>query len=135
VTAKNHLILTRRAGKSGAPADFRDEKPDPVRLELFNNLFMAVAEQCGTVLRNTAQSVNIKERLDFSCAIFDAEGGLIANAPHVPVHLVTRLRSTTPMRGAPICRISRSSPRCLTRGGAKSGSLWLAVAIMLILAV
>jgi 5-oxoprolinase (ATP-hydrolysing) len=62
-------------------------KPDPVLLELFNNLFMAIAEQSGAVLRNTAQSVNIKERLDFSCAIFDADGGLIANAPHVPVHL------------------------------------------------
>jgi 5-oxoprolinase (ATP-hydrolysing) len=62
-------------------------QPDPVLLELFNNLFMAIAEQSGAVLRNTAQSVNIKERLDFSCAIFDAQGGLIANAPHVPVHL------------------------------------------------
>ncbi len=87
VTAKNHLILTRRADKRSAISHLQDEKPDPVRLELFNNLFMAVAEQCGTVLRNTAQSVNIKERLDFSCAIFDATGGLIANAPHVPVHL------------------------------------------------
>jgi 5-oxoprolinase (ATP-hydrolysing) len=58
-----------------------------VRLELFNNLFMAIAEQSGAVLRNTASSVNIKERLDFSCALFDATGGLIANAPHVPVHL------------------------------------------------
>ena len=56
-------------------------------LELFNNLFMNVAEQTGAVLRNTAQSVNIKERLDFSCAIFDATGALVANAPHVPVHL------------------------------------------------
>jgi 5-oxoprolinase (ATP-hydrolysing) len=60
---------------------------DPILLELFNNLFMAIAEQSGIVLRNTSQSVNIKERLDFSCAIFDASGGLIANAPHVPVHL------------------------------------------------
>ena len=56
-------------------------------LELFNNLFMNVAEQTGAVLQNTSMSVNIKERLDFSCAIFDAEGGLVANAPHVPVHL------------------------------------------------
>jgi 5-oxoprolinase (ATP-hydrolysing) len=60
---------------------------DPVFLELFNNLFMAVAEQMGAVLRNTSTSVNIKERLDFSCALFDATGALIANAPHVPVHL------------------------------------------------
>ena len=61
--------------------------PDPVRLELFANLFMAAAEQMGAALQNTAYSVNIKERLDFSCAIFDAQGSLIANAPHIPVHL------------------------------------------------
>lgn len=60
---------------------------DPVRLEIFNNLFMSIAEQMGVRLRGTAQSVNIKERLDFSCAVFDAEGNLIANAPHIPVHL------------------------------------------------
>ena len=62
-------------------------KADPIRLELFNNLFMSIAEQMGEALRATAQSVNIKERLDFSCAIFDAKGALIANAPHMPVHL------------------------------------------------
>jgi 5-oxoprolinase (ATP-hydrolysing) len=60
---------------------------DPVRLEIFNNLFMAIAEEMGVALQSTATSVNIKERLDFSCAIFDAEGALIANAPHIPVHL------------------------------------------------
>lgn len=60
---------------------------DPVLIELFNNLFMGIAEQMGAVLRNTSTSVNIKERLDFSCALFDATGALIANAPHVPVHL------------------------------------------------
>jgi 5-oxoprolinase (ATP-hydrolysing) len=60
---------------------------DPVMLEIFNNLFMSIAEQMGAVLENTAVSVNIKERLDFSCALFDAEGDLIANAPHMPVHL------------------------------------------------
>jgi len=60
---------------------------DPVRLEIFNNLFMNVAEQMGVVLENTAVSVNIKERLDFSCAIFDPDGDLVANAPHMPVHL------------------------------------------------
>ena len=60
---------------------------DPVRLEIFNNLFMAVAEEMGVALQSTATSVNIKERLDFSCAIFDREGALIANAPHIPVHL------------------------------------------------
>ncbi len=60
---------------------------DPVLLEVFANLFMAIAEEMGVTLKNTASSVNIKERLDFSCAIFDAEGGLVANAPHMPVHL------------------------------------------------
>jgi 5-oxoprolinase (ATP-hydrolysing) len=60
---------------------------DPVLLEIFNNLFMAIAEQMGVTLANTASSVNIKERLDFSCALFDADGQLIANAPHMPVHL------------------------------------------------
>ncbi len=60
---------------------------DPVRLEIFNNLFRAIAEEMGVVLQSTARSVNIKERLDFSCALFDASGNLIANAPHIPVHL------------------------------------------------
>ncbi|MBD2841069.1 hydantoinase B/oxoprolinase family protein [Erythrobacter rubeus] len=60
---------------------------DPVTLEIFNNLYMSIAEQMGIVLRNTSQSVNVKERLDFSCAIFDRSGNLVANAPHVPVHL------------------------------------------------
>ncbi len=63
------------------------EKADPVLLEVFNNLFMSIAEQMGEALRATASSVNIKERLDFSCAVFDAKGGLVANAPHMPVHL------------------------------------------------
>ncbi len=86
VTRLDHLLLARVAARPGRqPAS--SEKPDPVLLELFNNLFMNVAEQTGAVLRNTAQSVNIKERLDFSCAIFDAAGALVANAPHVPVHL------------------------------------------------
>ena len=86
VTAQNHMLLRRttplveRAAPGTAAAD-------PVLLELFNNLFMAVAEQTGAVLQNTAQSVNIKERLDFSCALFDAASNLIADAPHVPVHL------------------------------------------------
>ncbi len=60
---------------------------DPIRLEIFNNMFMSIAEEMGTVLKNTAYSVNIKERLDFSCALFDKKGGLIANAPHIPIHL------------------------------------------------
>jgi 5-oxoprolinase (ATP-hydrolysing) len=86
VTPKNHVIL-RRITPRADDAIGDATRADPVLLELFNNLFMAVAEQSGAVLRNTAQSVNIKERLDFSCAIFDEAGGLIANAPHVPVHL------------------------------------------------
>ncbi|HZO21682.1 MAG TPA: hydantoinase B/oxoprolinase family protein [Steroidobacteraceae bacterium] len=61
--------------------------PDPARIEIFNNLFMHIAEQMGEVLKATAQSVNIKERLDYSCALFDPQGGLVANAPHMPVHL------------------------------------------------
>ncbi len=85
VTNRGDLLLTRvvaRPARSGAGAEV-----DPVMLEIFNNLFMSVAEQMGVRLRATAHSVNIKERLDFSCAIFDASGGLIANAPHIPVHL------------------------------------------------
>lgn len=62
-------------------------EPDPIRLEIFNNLYQFIAEQMGIVLQNTAVSVNIKERLDFSCAIFDSSGLLVANAPHIPVHL------------------------------------------------
>ncbi len=73
--------------------DAGDERPDigdaadPVQLEIFNNLFMSIATQMGTVLQRTAVSTNIRERLDFSCAVFDREGGLVANAPHIPVHL------------------------------------------------
>ena len=86
VTALDHMILRRtEALPTRVPAG--SEKPDPVLLELFNNLFMNVAEQTGAVLQNTSMSVNIKERLDFSCAIFDGSGALVANAPHVPVHL------------------------------------------------
>jgi 5-oxoprolinase (ATP-hydrolysing) len=79
------LILTRAVPLNREKAIGTDV--DPVRLEIFNNLFMAIAEEMGIALQSTATSVNIKERLDFSCAIFDAEGALIANAPHIPVHL------------------------------------------------
>ncbi len=75
---------------TGAPKELhRDDLtvPDPVRLEVFGNRFMSIAEQMGAVLRNTSVSTNIKERLDYSCAVFDREGGLVANAPHIPVHL------------------------------------------------
>jgi len=85
VDAAANLILTRTAPLARLPDAGTDA--DPVLLELFNNLFMSVADQMGATLANTAWSVNIKERLDFSCAIFDAAGDLVANAPHVPVHL------------------------------------------------
>jgi 5-oxoprolinase (ATP-hydrolysing) len=85
VTAQNHLVLRRVVASPERRAI--GTSADPVMLEIFNNLFMSIAEQMGLRLQNTAHSVNIKERLDFSCAIFDAGGQLIANAPHMPVHL------------------------------------------------
>jgi 5-oxoprolinase (ATP-hydrolysing) len=99
VTARGDLLLSRRGtgGRTALPCaggsrgvvlpGRQSTTADPVMLEIFNNLFMSVAEQMGVRLQSTAHSVNIKERLDFSCAIFDAGGGLIANAPHMPVHL------------------------------------------------
>ena len=85
VTSQNHLVLERT--KKAERAHAIGTTADPVLLEVFNNLFMAIAEQMGVTLANTSYSVNIKERLDFSCAIFDPEGNLVANAPHMPVHL------------------------------------------------
>ena len=85
LTALNHLVLERREAREVRYA--AGTTADPVLLEVFNNLFMNIAEQMGLQLQNTAYSVNIKERLDFSCALFDTEGNLIANAPHMPVHL------------------------------------------------
>ncbi|WP_374375146.1 hydantoinase B/oxoprolinase family protein [Tabrizicola sp.] len=85
VDRQANLILRRVAAVARPPA--AGTEVDPVLLEVFNNLFMSVADQMGATLANTAWSVNIKERLDFSCAIFDASGDLVANAPHVPVHL------------------------------------------------
>ncbi len=96
-----HLLLERVV-----PARRREAigtTADPVMLEVFNNLFMAIAEQMGEALRKTASSVNIKERLDFSCAVFDAEGQLVANAPHMPVHLGSMDRS--------VMTIIRDNPR------------------------
>ena len=81
----NNLVLDRSVKRKETVAVGTDV--DPVMLEIFNNLFMSIAEQMGTVLENTAVSVNIKERLDFSCALFDPDGALVANAPHIPVHL------------------------------------------------
>ena len=85
VTEFDHLLLERRVARSITFA--AGTTVDPVLLEVFNNLFMNIAEQMGLQLQNTAYSVNIKERLDFSCALFDTAGNLIANAPHMPVHL------------------------------------------------
>ncbi len=85
LTALDHLVLDRRVPRNASFAV--GTTADPVLLEVFNNLFMNIAEQMGLQLQNTAYSVNIKERLDFSCALFDADGNLIANAPHMPVHL------------------------------------------------
>ncbi|HEV7915091.1 MAG TPA: hydantoinase B/oxoprolinase family protein, partial [Albitalea sp.] len=85
VTALDHLVIERVQPRETRRAI--GTTVDPVMLEVFNNLFMNIAEQMGLQLQNTAYSVNIKERLDFSCALFDADGNLIANAPHMPVHL------------------------------------------------
>jgi 5-oxoprolinase (ATP-hydrolysing) len=85
LTERDHLVLERRTPHAAGCA--AGTTADPVLLEVFNNLFMNIAEQMGLQLQNTAYSVNIKERLDFSCALFDAEGQLVANAPHMPVHL------------------------------------------------
>jgi 5-oxoprolinase (ATP-hydrolysing) len=83
-TADGHLLMERTAITQSSDIG---TQADPVLLEVFNNLFMSIAEQMGARLASTAQSVNIKERLDFSCALFDPDGNLVANAPHIPVHL------------------------------------------------
>lgn len=98
VNALRHLVLERTAPRQGRVVDV--QRPDPVLVEIFNNLFASVAEEMGAVLRNTAYSVNIKERLDFSCAVFDDAGRLVANAPHVPVHLGSMGESVRAIRGA-----------------------------------
>lgn len=105
VMAAGGMLVMARGAQAAARTDgTAAEKADPVLLELFNNRYMAVAEQMGVVLQHTSTSVNIKERMDCSCAVFDAKGNLIANAPHVPVHLgamsdsvrtVLRLRGDT----------------------------------------
>ncbi|MBD2665102.1 hydantoinase/oxoprolinase domain family protein [Richelia sinica FACHB-800] len=87
LTPLQHLVLSRKNQNiQNSPSQIKNRR-DPVLLEIFNNLFRAIAEQMGITLQNTSSSVNIKERLDFSCAIFDAAGQLVANAPHIPVHL------------------------------------------------
>jgi len=91
INSRGHIVLTRA---TAAARDFAiGTEADPVMLEVFNNLFMSIAEQMGVTLQNTAYSVNIKERLDFSCAVFGPDGSLVANAPHMPVHLGSMDRS------------------------------------------
>lgn len=88
ITPENNLIITRQnTSINPSRKNYKTDQPDPVLLEIFNHLFKAIAEQMGITLQNTSSSVNIKERLDFSCAIFDQNGQLVANAPHIPVHL------------------------------------------------
>ncbi|WP_160006464.1 hydantoinase B/oxoprolinase family protein [Rhizobium sp. 18055] len=91
INAKGHILMHRFEKKRRHAAV--GTEADPVMLEVFNNLFMSIAEQMGVTLQNTASSVNIKERLDFSCAVFDSTGALVANAPHMPVHLGSMDRS------------------------------------------
>ncbi len=110
VTAHNHLVLTRAVPRPRQTAI--GTSADPVMLEIFNNLFMAIAEQMGLTLANTAYSVNIKERLDFSCAVFNQHGDLIANAPHMPVHLGSM--------GESIKTVIREN-----RGSMKSGNVYV----------
>ena len=96
ISKLDHVVLTRsrpRPRRAAIGTGAQGQGADPVMLEVFNNLFMSIAEQMGVTLQNTAYSVNIKERLDFSCALFDASGALIANAPHMPVHLGSMDRS------------------------------------------
>ena len=101
LTDRNHLILsynlphTSLVERQMSGQEQQQRTPDPVRLEIFNNLFKSIAQEMGITLQNTSYSVNIKERLDFSCAIFDRSGELVANAPHIPVHLGSMSESVT----------------------------------------
>ncbi len=92
LTGADHVVLSRHEKMQRIQA-VGTRQADPILLEVFNNLFMNIAEQMGVALQNTAHSVNIKERLDFSCAVFDRTGALVANAPHMPVHLGSMDRS------------------------------------------
>jgi 5-oxoprolinase (ATP-hydrolysing) len=88
INDRGHLLLEKHDTAHGGDRSVMvSDRPDPIQLEVFNRLFMHIAEQMGTVLQKTALSVNIRERLDFSCALFDAQGRLVSNAPHMPVHL------------------------------------------------
>ena len=98
VDRHGNLVLTRTGATSPTVVPATDKPVDPIRLELFAHRFMGIAEAMGVALQSTAASVNIKERLDFSCALFDAEGHLIANAPHMPVHLGSMGESVAAVR-------------------------------------
>ncbi|MEO0409355.1 MAG: hydantoinase B/oxoprolinase family protein, partial [Cyanobacteria bacterium P01_A01_bin.135] len=105
LTARNYLIMHRIATEAGLAVTAQvgtqpHAQPDPVLLEIFNNLFKAIADQMGITLQNTSHSVNIKERLDFSCALFDSQGQLVANAPHIPVHLGSMSESVSSLLNA-----------------------------------
>jgi 5-oxoprolinase (ATP-hydrolysing) len=93
------LVLEDESG-AARPDPLDLSQPDPIRLEVFGNRFMSIAEQMGAVLRNTSVSTNIKERLDYSCAVFDGSGGLVANAPHIPVHLGAMAETVRHVRAA-----------------------------------
>jgi 5-oxoprolinase (ATP-hydrolysing) len=115
VTPWNHLVLRRVEALPERHAI--GTTADPVMLEIFNNLFMSIAEQMGLRLQNTAYSVNIKERLDFSCAIFDAGGNLVANAPHMPVHLGSM--------GESIKTVMRQNGAEMSAGRMKAGDVYV----------
>ncbi len=100
LNADQTLVLTRHQALAAHTIE-TSNRPDPILLEIFNRQFMSIAEQMGFVLQKTSHSVNIKERLDFSCAVFDAKGRLIANAPHIPVHLGSMGESVTALIQAP----------------------------------
>jgi len=104
LTAQNHLLVQRVDVESMAATNRLEPQPDvqrdPVLLEIFNNLFKAIADEMGITLQNTSYSVNIKERLDFSCALFDGAGQLVANAPHIPVHLGSMSESVSSLIAA-----------------------------------
>jgi len=113
--ARRNLVLERVAPRPRAVAI--GTEVDPVMLEVFNNLFMSIAEQMGVALQNTAYSVNIKERLDFSCALFDRTGALIANAPHMPVHLGSM--------GESVATVIRARGRGADGRGMKPGDVYV----------
>ena len=94
------ILVLHDTGGAPRPAAADLSRADPIRLEVFGNRFMSIAEQMGAVLRNTSVSTNIKERLDYSCAVFDADGGLVANAPHIPVHLGAMAETVRGVRDA-----------------------------------